>query len=311
MTRSARWACLVLGLWASAWAWEATAAAQPRAATLTHAVKKGDTLELLAAEYYGDRRDAIFIRVENGITRPRPLRPGERLRIPMDREITASAGDTLASLAKAHLGDERRAPLLAEVNKLSAGASLAAGQTLRIPFFISHLVTAKDTLANLAATYLGSSRRAEVLAAYNFVPNAALTPGATIIIPIYQVHLSDARRPAPDPASRARQENHAAMQKRASERLPDARAAWEAGNYAAAKKALTDLDIDYLDTAKAVDVAILLGSVEIAFGKPDEALALFRRALSRAPHHLLRAYQSSPKICAVWKQAGGAIDRKR
>ena len=34
---------------------------------MTHAIacKKGDTLDVLAAEFYGDRNDAIFIMAEN------------------------------------------------------------------------------------------------------------------------------------------------------------------------------------------------------------------------------------------------------
>ena len=63
--------------------------------TRLYRVKQGDSLELIAAEFYGDRMKAVFIMVENKLTHARPLKPGERLRIPVNREITTSPGDII------------------------------------------------------------------------------------------------------------------------------------------------------------------------------------------------------------------------
>lgn len=288
-----------------------SAPAQPKTATLTHVVKKGDTLQLLAAEYYGDRQHAVFIMVENGIDHPRPLKPGQRLRIPIGREVTANVGDTLAGLAATYLGDARRAPFLAEMNSLPANASIAAGQEIQIPFHVTHKAAATESLASIAAAYFGSPKHANLLKQYNFLSTSTLAAGDTIVVPIYHVRVREARRPPPDPESRARRKLREAMQAQAQEALPGARAAWQAGNYAAVKQTLIKLDIDYLDTAIAVDVAVLLGSAYVAFGDNDSALALFRQALDRAPDFELSAYDRSPKICAVWKQAGGTIDQTK
>ena len=95
--------------------------------TIKVRVKKGDTLALLAAEYYGDRQYAVFIMKANKLTHPRKLRPNEKIRLPIQREITAAVGDSLIGLAEEHLGDERRAEFLAEFNNLSPTATLAAG----------------------------------------------------------------------------------------------------------------------------------------------------------------------------------------
>ena len=42
--------------------------------TIKVKIKRGDTLELLAAEYYGDRQHAVFIMKANRMTHPRKLR---------------------------------------------------------------------------------------------------------------------------------------------------------------------------------------------------------------------------------------------
>ena len=45
-------------------------------------VRRGDTLQSLAAEEYGDPRQWRHIAVANGIVNPRDLRPGTVLTIP-------------------------------------------------------------------------------------------------------------------------------------------------------------------------------------------------------------------------------------
>jgi LysM repeat protein len=82
-----------------------TAAAQTDATVLNYRVQKGDTLDVLAAEFYADRNDAIFIMVENKMKRPRALNPGERIHIPVTRDIRTEKGDTFESLAQRYLGD--------------------------------------------------------------------------------------------------------------------------------------------------------------------------------------------------------------
>ena len=47
-----------------------------------HKVKAGDTFELLAAEYYEDRNDAVFLLVANHLKHPRKLVAGEKIRVP-------------------------------------------------------------------------------------------------------------------------------------------------------------------------------------------------------------------------------------
>lgn len=277
--------------------------AQQPAGTERYRVKKGDTLEILAAEYYGNREHKIYIMVENGLDHDRALKPGERLRIPRSEETTAAVGDTLAGLAAQHLGDARRAPYLAEFNGLPADASVAAGQTVRIPLRVTYKATREERLRDVALSLFADASKAKLLQAYNFLEADQLEPGQAISVPIFNVEVQAAKQRPRDPESQARRAKRADMLERASIALPEARSAWRDGDFAAVKRELTKLDFDYLDAPLAVEVGVLLGSAYIAFDDLDSALATFSRALERVPDHQLSAYEHSPKVRELWRRA--------
>lgn len=295
----------------------AAAVAETPAAVM-HRVRQGDTLELLAAEYYGDRRYAVFIATENRldpVQQPvaQPLPAGARIRIPVTWQITTDVGDSLAELARAHLGDERRARFLVGFNEdreldLPAKGVLAAGLVLDVPIHIRHLVQPDQTLAELASIYFGTARKADLVREYNFLESDELQPGTELLVPIHRVAVQPGRLPGPDSVAQERAERHRQMQARARSAAAAARASWRAGDYAAVRDALIDLELDYLITADAIEVGVLLGSACVAFGEHDKARAVFRKVLARAPDHTLNPYEASPKIRAVWDQARAAAE---
>ena len=115
----------------------AASAQPPDSGIERYRVRKGDTLELLAAEYYGNRIHKIYIMVENGLDHERALKSGERLRIPVSERITTAEGDTLEGLAESYLGSASRARYLAEFNNLDEGTTLPLGQEILIPLRVS------------------------------------------------------------------------------------------------------------------------------------------------------------------------------
>ncbi|HEU4729343.1 MAG TPA: LysM peptidoglycan-binding domain-containing protein, partial [Kofleriaceae bacterium] len=278
--------------------------------TVVHRVKQGDTLELIAAEFYGDRTKAVFIMVENKMTHARPLRPGERLRIPISREVTTAPGDTVESLAGAYLGSTRRGTFLADFNGISPDDSLPAGTVLTIPFTIVHTATSSESIADIAKAYFGDGKNAELLRRYNFLDRTTLEKGETLIVPVYHVRLSAAKVPTLDSESKARRDHRREAQARVAKALPAARQAWKVGDFAGVKAQLAELepDLDYVDAGEAVEVGVLLGSAHVAYDDAELAVATFRRVLDRQPHHALPRYQHSPKILAVWQKAGGQVE---
>ncbi|HTE49422.1 MAG TPA: LysM peptidoglycan-binding domain-containing protein [Kofleriaceae bacterium] len=274
-----------------------------------HRVQRGDTLELLAAEYYGDRRHKIYIMVENRLDHARDLKPGERLRIPVSTEVTAGVGDTLPNLAAQYLGDERRAKYLAEFNGLDPDGTVAAGMSITVPLRVTYRAARRESLGAIAAGLFADSRKAQLLKDYNFLRRDSLNKGEAIVVPIYlRVHPSK-RRP-PDPASMALLARRTESMASARRALPEARKAWERGDYGRVRSLLAAQvsSFPYLDTDLVVEIGVLLGGAYVAFDDPDTARTHFQQVRERAPELALSAFEYSPKVCDVWRKAGGRVN---
>lgn len=278
---------------------------------VTHTARSDDTLALLAAEYYADRNLAVFIMVENGMTHPRPLKAGERLRIPTAWKYTCVSGDSLVKLSATFLGDERRAPFLAEFNDLAKNAALAPGQDLMIPFHVRHVAQEKESLSQIAAAFYGDSKRAELLRGYNFRERdeKLLKKGDSVIVPVVDVRVRAEKLPAPDAETAQREKKRREATQAVAKALPAARESWRAGDYAAVKRDLASIELEALEPASAADVAFLLGSAYVAFGDDDSALAAYKKVLERIPDYVVEAIAWSPKIGKVWVRAGGTVKK--
>jgi len=280
-------------------------------AVQNYKVKPNDTLELIAAEYYGDRNHAIFIMVENKMTHPRPLKPGERLKIPVTREITTVPSDTFQTLADKYLGNPRRASFLADFNHKGVDDSLPAGTPLTIPFHVTHTAQNTETLASIAAAYTGDPKNADLLRLYNFLDRDAIDKGESIVVPIYNVAVKPAKLPPIDADASSRRQKQQAAMATAATALPAARVAWRAGNYEEIEHQLVDLessDRDYLPMPVASEIGILLGCAYVAFGNDAAAMAAFQHVRERDRAVKLDRYHYSPKILEVWEKVDGKVD---
>lgn len=278
--------------------------------TYTYRVKPKDTLELIAAEFYGDRNKMIFIMVANKIVHPRPLKPGERLKIPISQTVISSPGDTWDALAATYLGDAKRGGFLAEFNALPYDDGLASGTSIGIPFTVTHTASATESIADVTRAYFGDAKNAAMIRRYNFLDRDTIEKGEKLAVPITNVRLSASKMPALDTEARARKERQRVAQGRAARAIPAALQAWREGDFTAAKAALSEveLDLEYLETSQVIDVGVLLGALHMASDATKPALEAFKRVLERKPSHALSPYFFSPKILAVWTEAGGAIE---
>ncbi len=287
--------------------WVAISAAATPSDTIAYRTKRGDTLELLAAEYYGDRNHAVFIMVANKILHPRPLKVNELIKIPISREVTTAPGDTFETLAQTYLGDSRRASFLAEFNGISTEEKVAAGATISVPFHVIHQAAAEESLASIAAAYFGNSKNGEMLRRYNFLDKDVIGNRDKIVVPIFHVRVRTSKLPPINADARARSERRRLASDQAAAVLPAARAAWRAGDYATVKRGLAGLDVDYLDAKAAVDVGMLLGAAYVAFDDVETALATYKHVIERKANFELDGYAASPKVLEVWQRAGGKV----
>jgi hypothetical protein len=277
--------------------------------TISYKVRDGDTLALIAAEHYGDRKKAIFLMVENKLTHARPLRPGERLRIPINREITTSPGDTFETLASTYLGDPRRGVFLAEFNNLSTDDRVPAGTILQVPFTVTHKADASESFTSIAAAYFNDKTQAEMLRRYNFMTDkTALERDESIQVPIFNVRLSSSKMPAIDADAKTRRAVRREAAQRAMANLPKAWQAWRSGEIKQIEPLLFGVDIEYLDSKDAIEVSLLRGLAAAADGNQELALEHFKAVRERKDTHVLRKFDYSPKILELWTKAGGSTD---
>jgi LysM repeat protein len=282
----------------------ATAYAQGN--TLQYRVKQDDTLDVIAAEIYGDRAQAKLIVAENKLKQKR-VQPGQRLKIPVTREITTEKGDTFESLAQTHLGDSRRAVVLADFNEHEVTDVPAVGTVLSIPIQITHTAQGTESLASIALQYWNDSKQGEVLRRYNFLDKQTLEKGESVIVPMIKVRVR--KQSALDNDAKERRDEQHKAESDATRALPVARSAWLAGDFAGVKVALEPLAarVDYLETPQAIEVGLLLGKALLAFDDDKHAVEAFSHVLNRKPSQRLSPYSESPKVIDAWKKAGGQI----
>lgn len=283
--------------------------------TVGYRLRGGDTLDVIAAEFYGDKSQANFLVTENHLADPkthrvRSVSQGDRIKVPVTREIATAKGDTFESLAQTYLGDARRAPFLADFNQLSIEDSLPAGTVITLPLHVTHTATGGESLAMIASYYFGDPKQADMLKRYNNLDRTSIDKGESIIVPNPRVHVRPGKEPPLDAESRDRRDRQRKAIADAAETLPRARSAWLLGDFTGVKAALEHLadETDYLDIKTATEIGVLLGKAHVAFDEKDAAVAAFARVIDRRPRTLLSPYADSPKVLEAWRKAGGHVE---
>ena len=134
---------------------------------VVYTAKNGDTPESVAADYYGNRSQAIFLIESNGLERDKPLKPGRKSAF-QRHSISRRKGDTLEGLAQKFLDDKRRAVFLAAFSRLRGTDKLREGQELVMPFQHVHRAELPESVQSVARAFYGDASKAKLLADYNF-----------------------------------------------------------------------------------------------------------------------------------------------
>jgi len=294
------------------------------AKVVVYSAKPGDTPESIAADYYGNRSQAIFILETNGLERDKPLRPGQRVRIPTAFHYRVHKGDTLEALSQKFLDDRRRAPFLAAFSGLRPADKLREGQDLLVPFQHVHRTEVPESLQSVARSFYGDTSKAKLLADYNFRSAPMLAKGERILVPVAHVHVRAVKlqpvveRPAPGskvkelPAAptlaaappKEAQKREAELAEKVGKSLSIAEKAYKDGSYsdvpAMLDKVLTE---DEPSEAQLAELFRLKAFAYVALGLDELAVNAFREVLARKPDVALDEATVSPKIRSALERA--------
>jgi len=299
-------------------------AANASGKVVIYSSKPGDTPESIAADFYGNRSQAIFILETNGLERDRPLKPGQKVRIPTAFHYRVHKGDTLEGLALKFLDDKRRFPFLAAFSGLRPSDKLREGQDLLIPFQHVHRTEVPESLQSVARSFYSDASKAKLLADYNFRSAPMLAKGERIVVPIGHVHIRavklqpvvEARPPpgskvkevpapvfAPAPPKEA-QKREAELAEKVGKSLAIAEKAYKDGSYSDVPSVLDKvLTEDEPSEAQLAELFRLKAFAYVALGLDELAVNAFREVLARKPDVALDEATVSPKIRAALERA--------
>jgi LysM repeat protein len=291
---------LAFSFWLLAFLFAGTAAAR----MIIHTVRPGDTLELLAAEYYGNRRNAVYIMAANNMTHPRALRTGLRLKIPTAWHYKLKKGETLDHVAELYVGDKRRAPFLAEFSGYRNVEDVRPGQDIVIPFHLSHQAQAQETLGMVAAALLGDSRKSDLLRSYNFRQSGQLARGERIVVPITHVKVRESKMPKFGDVAAEEVLARRATSARVAVGFEDAMRLYRNGQFAEVISRLIKMLAEEDPTEDEIaQMQELIAFCYVALDQQDLAVRAFREVLNRKPATRYDEAEISPKIRAALEAA--------
>jgi hypothetical protein len=162
-----------------------------------HVVKPNETLAEISFGVYGDpNREPVLAGANALDIRPGTvIIPGMRIEVPAPIFVRSSRGETWQDIALVWLGSRDRAQWLAKANNnATSWVPPAEGTQVMIPAVVAHLAGEKEDITSIARKYGGDSKRAWELNAYNGREGVEVKPGEVILVPLYDLALSQQGR---------------------------------------------------------------------------------------------------------------------
>ncbi len=276
----------------------------PCHATVYHTLRKGESLAIVAKQYYGDPGKAIFLLEYNGVRDPRTVKPGRRIVIPEVKFHQVQRGDTLALIAKRYLNDAKKSRALAQLNRIQDPKSLTPGTKVTIPVEILHTVRKGESLSSIAKRYYGHFDASKLIARYNGIKDPInLEVGTRLILPISDLHIVKKKkspsRPSARPSTPPRgREGEAFLEKGTSD--------YFMGDYIGSVKNLKKAVASGLTKNDDISKAHrFLAYSYVALNDREKAKDSFRQALRVDPDLQLDPVYVSPKIMEVFEEVKG------
>jgi len=231
-----------------------------------HTVRGGDNWSALADRYLGRTSAWPAIPVLNDRAPEAPLRPGQRVRLPVLLRYELRRGDTLALLGQRFYADPARGRLIQEINGIEDARRLSVGQVLELPLLAPALHRPPAEPADVPA------------------PAAAARPEP---------------EPPQVPEEPVETTEPAVAETRFTTELDRARRAFDNGEFASARQQLEGLRAQVTaegGTADRVTLWRLLGFVYVAFDLEEPACESFHQLATLDAEPTLDPDLVSPKI---------------
>jgi LysM repeat protein len=237
-------------------------------------VKHGETLELLAQRFCGDKRRAAALAQISGLTSGMKagdkLREGQEIVVPFNVVHRAEVAESIGAVARTFYGDPMKAKLLSDYN-FHGSPMLSKGEKLTVPIW-----------------------NVKIRAVYLQAPAPVVAKG---VVP--------KESPAPTPASeREAQRREVELAARVGGLLVEAEKSYRDGEYAEVSanldKLLSEEDPSEVQLA---EIFRLKAFAYVALGEDDLAYRAFREVLARKPGLVLDEATVSPKVRAVFERA--------
>ena len=281
----------------------APAAAQ---AIYSHPIQAGDTLASIAERYYGDPTRELVLREANRMrSEDAPLVAGSWLLIPAATYYQVQSGDTWKSIAAALYGSEDRASALIDANDASRRREPDPGTELLVPYPLRHVVAPGETLAKIAALYLGDDPQG-LKRLRRFNPGARVERGRVVLVPLAGLRLvGEGRADARDAFEQAAGAGASrAVQQEIETLMPQLIQLGQLGKFEeAVALANRMLGMRRLTSSQTVTIQKELAVAYVALERSDLAEASFRTALSLQPNLELDSVRTSPRVLEAFNRS--------
>lgn len=271
----------------------------------THVYTRGETLASIAERYYGDPAlEPVVVAANYLYIQATPtLQTGMHLTIPTVRFQLVAQGDTWAGLARRLLGDERRGPYLARINRGDYNVSPSAGAVVRLPYLLRYVILSDEPLFEVARRFYGDRAMVQFILEFNHLPSQRLTRGQVLVLPLSDLVLREQPEGSPDAPLLAA---HSA-QRDVDHDLPSLRQLVARGLYVEAV-ALGGRLMGY-EAATPTQRAQVLRSLAEAYAaldRRDLATDAYRQLLTLEPGFTLDPVTASPKLLDALAAAQGS-----